>query len=229
MSGDDNMDSARPPSSYRTEHSVAFQILSYAKLQAQTASIFADPSPCPVCGRLCFEGSVCVCWTPDNLVSQAGPRSLLVASWSPSGIQLPIDTLQYTPDPDPAECIQSFPDRVDSHITTNWAVEASVRHLYRDDTFFHPCSSHYASLAGLPTIPQALRCHPEITPRQIVAWPTTPVPIILNYPRSKRLYRTTNATQVTELLTASLKHPTKCLPSGRVNNSGKAYRRLFNF
>jgi hypothetical protein len=216
------MDSARPPKTCEAGRAVASRVPSHA-----TTSIATDPSPCSMCGNLCVKGTECVCSIPVGSVPLVGPKSLLVAAWSPSGIQLPIDTLQYTPDPFPAKCIQSFPDRVDSHITTNWAVEASVKHLHRDDTFFHPCSSHCASLAGLPTIPQALKCHPKITPRQIVAWPTTPVPIILNYPRSKRLYRTTNTTQVSELLTASSKHLTKSLPNGRVNNSIRAYKRLF--
>ena len=156
------------------------------------------------------------------------PLPLLTASWSPKGNQLPGWLflpqvlsfgysggllLQQLLHPDytggylkehvQADCVQPLADRFESYQTTQFAIDATVRCLYKDEKFFRPCTAHKDTVFGLPSIPQAIRCDKGITARQIICWPAAPRWIVDNYPVSRRLYRQTNSIEISQLVEAA--------------------------
>ena len=191
----------------------------------------SDDSADPSAARI-QQPFPCATFKPDV---QHSPASVLAPSmlWSPTGQTFArlwnrMRTSQYTPCSQTAECVQDFPDRVDNCITTNWTVDVTVKSLRRQPDFFLASSGARASLEQLPNIPQALRCHRDISPKQIIQWPVRPVPVILSYPRSRHIYRASSKDEISDLIlsAADTQSRIKCSICSEENCGSKiAYRR----
>ena len=121
----------------------------------------------------------------DRVTSHQDTRSSLVrnqsifASWTPNGPRF-LHRSNYSLSSQEADCVQRLPSRINKLLTNNWSVRIMVDRLDKKPKTFRLATG----------IPQMIRCDKSVSPRQVVNWSTSPIPVILGHPRNRRYART---------------------------------------